>query len=768
MRLHARSSVSAAALAVVALLIVLVALNWGRAADMFQVPAAAPSGGERRLLMLVVDRLSYRDLRQKAGPALQSLLDGTALSLMNVRAGRAGSESGYLSLGAGARAAAGLEGGRAFRRNEIVEGYPAAALYQRYSGRPPAGELFHLHALTLQERNQTLGYPVAVGYLGELLAGAGLRAAVVGHADTDAPGRSAVMIAMDRAGQVALGANGFNVVVDDPLYPYGKRTDPERFTAAALSYLQEAHLVVADYGDLARLDQYWAQLSPERREELFTAAMASLDRIIEDLLLLCGDEVAFMLVVPSPPVNLPGGGDQLVPFIMAWPGGGGPTLLSSPATRREGLVSNIDVAPLVYSYLVEGAFTASNGRAMAVNDVPEPAAYLERFAAWSQWVFQLRAPVVKGFVLAIIAVLLAGLACLFLRLPAVKRLFFILEGLVLVPLVLFLLPGLIREPLPPLWTAAVIAGGALLFVFALYPLKQKDYLLFWSALGLITAVALLADTIYGAGLQQSSFLGYDPIGGSRYYGMGNEYMGALIGSAILGTAGLPGLAGPGEPVNELHGPAWRRAFRLDPLRLAILLFYGLVIFVLASPRFGANLGGTIAAAAAFGTVWAGLSGFMEKRHLLPLVLTILAFTALALGLLYLLNLPQQGPVSHLGSFGEMVRQRGFEGAWETALRKMSMNWRLIRYSIWSRAFATLIGLLVILFFYPVGILRKLKKEQPCLVNGAAAALAGSVAALLANDSGIVAAAMVLLYAAPPVLMLIVSEHLSLPGERGSE
>ena len=97
----------------------------------------------------------------------------------------------------------------------------------------------------------------------------------------------------------------------------------------------------------------------------------------------------------------------------------------------------------------------------------------------------------------------------------------------------------------------------------------------------------------------------------------------------------------------------------------------------------------------------------------------------------------------------MVRQRGFEGIWETALRKMSMNWRLIRFSIWSRAFATLIGLLVILFFYPVGILRKLKKEQPYLVNGAAAALAGSVAALLANDSGIVAAAMVLLYAAPP-------------------
>ena len=31
-----------------------------------------------------------------------------------------------------------------------------------------------------------------------------------------------------------------------------------------------------------------------------------------------------------------------------------------------------------------------------------------------------------------------------------------------------------------------------------------------------------------------SMLGYDPIGGSRYYGLGNEYMGVLIGSLVIG------------------------------------------------------------------------------------------------------------------------------------------------------------------------------------------------------------------------------------------
>lgn len=87
---------------------------------------------------------------------------------------------------------------------------------------------------------------------------------------------------------------------------------------------------------------------------------------------------------------------------------------------------------------------------------------------------------------------------------------------------------------------------------------------------------------------------------------------------------------------------------------------------------------------------------------------------------------------------------------------------LAYHSIWSRAFVALLGLQVVLFFYPVGFMKRLKAEQPHLVNGATAAVAGSVAALLTNDSGVVAAALVLLYAAPPVLITIVTK---LPAEQ---
>jgi len=107
----------------------------------------------------------------------------------------------------------------------------------------------------------------------------------------------------------------------------------------------------------------------------------------------------------------------------------------------------------------------------------------------------------------------------------------------------------------------------------------------------------------------------------------------------------------------------------------------------------------------------------------------------------------------------MFQQRGLEVFWETASRKLAMNWRLVRYSIWSRVFVTFLGLQGLLFFYPLGLLKSLKQEQPYLLLGMGAALVGSIAALLTNDSGVVAAATMLLFGVPPVLEAMIRQRL---------
>ena len=172
---------------------------------------------------------------------------------------------------------------------------------------------------------------------------------------------------------------------------------------------------------------------------------------------------------------------------------------------------------------------------------------------------------------------------------------------------------------------------------------------------------------------------------------------------------------------------------------------------------GGQPGGTLSAAAAFGVSQAGLVKlvFPHRPRLSwkgACAFSVSLFALLSLALLWALNIraPQANP-SHVGRFGEMFQQRGLEVFWETASRKLAMNWRLVRYSIWSRVFVTFLGLQGLLFFYPLGLLKSLKQEQPYLLLGMGAALVGSIAALLTNDSGVVAAATMLLFGVPPGL-----------------
>lgn len=53
---------------------------------------------------------------------------------------------------------------------------------------------------------------------------------------------------------------------------------------------------------------------------------------------------------------------------------------------------------------------------------------------------------------------------------------------------------------------------------------------------LATVGVLLLDTVTGGELQRYSVLSYDPMAGARYYGIGNEYMGILLGATIIGHA----------------------------------------------------------------------------------------------------------------------------------------------------------------------------------------------------------------------------------------
>jgi hypothetical protein len=74
-------------------------------------------------------------------------------------------------------------------------------------------------------------------------------------------------------------------------------------------------------------------------------------------------------------------------------------------------------------------------------------------------------------------------------------------------------------------------------------------------------------------------LGYDPIIGARFYGIGNEYMGVLVGASIITISIF---------------------FEKFGFKNIILLPFALaVVFIMGNPMMGANVGGTITISAAF-------------------------------------------------------------------------------------------------------------------------------------------------------------------------
>src|SRR5690606_35165313 len=116
--------------------------------------------------------------------------------------------------------------------------------------------------------------PSRPGALGDALHEAGLRTAVVGHADPVRPDGDATVhppaaVSLMRSdGFVDLGVVDTTLLREQPRAPFGIASDPDRVVAAALDALAEADVVVVDNGDLDRLRAYDSVMTPTEREEL--------------------------------------------------------------------------------------------------------------------------------------------------------------------------------------------------------------------------------------------------------------------------------------------------------------------------------------------------------------------------------------------------------------------------------------------------------------------------------------------------------------------
>ncbi|HHW13846.1 MAG TPA: hypothetical protein GXX28_02800 [Firmicutes bacterium] len=694
--------------------------------------AAGPPPEGRRAVLLLLDGVGLKDLVEAEMPNFRRLLvQRGAIAAANVRpAGGYSQESGYVGLGAGTRAYGTADAGLVMATGELYDQDPAGVVFTRNTGLPaPPGSLVHLALPRLLAVNATADHPVVVGALGQALREASRRVVLLGQADTpESLNRLAGCVAMDERGIVPEGDVGLGLVKPDSGFPTGQRTDYDRLLAAFRRVYPRAQLIVVETGDTARLNSYSPWILPAQNARMRQRALQWFDAFLGELAKSVDWNRTLVLVaVPGPTAEAAAAGDCLT-FMAAFGPEIRPGLLSSPTTRRPGLVTAADVAPTILDWLGVPIPPAMTGRPFGSQPFPGPLPALLLFAQRATATYNERPSVLKGYVILQIAFILAGLVTLFLapRLPAkagaVLRAG--LAGLTAVPLALLLLP-LVQTGILG-YDALLVAGLSVLLVFlAWLPVRSlsRAFILLYLATGAV----ILADVALGAKLGRASLLGYDPIGGARYYGLGNEYMGVLLGAVTLGCSALLDFV-----------PPLRRHWRL-----AVLAPLGLAALLTGLTSFGANFGGLLGAVATLVAAWLV---FRERR---PVLRDFLALAGLGVGLTALVvaadALRPNSGASHVGLLLRQITAVGPGALYEVASRKLAMNFRLMRYTPWADGLVTFIAGLGVLFYRPVGLLRKIVLAQPYFTKGFWAALAGTVVVFLVNDSGVVAAATFMLY-----------------------
>jgi hypothetical protein len=294
--------------------------------------------------------------------------------------------------------------------------------------------------------------------------------------------------------------------------------------------------------------------------------------------------------------------------------------------------------------------------------------------------------------------------------------FVLLAGMSLPLALLFL------GPLDPGGVAApylIVAALAMLFGWAAWvgapPLTALGVLL------IATSGVVALDGIMGTPLLGRSLLNFGAMSGSRFYGIGNETMGAVVASAAVGSAALVQEAG---------------ASRLSLWAMGLWLAF--VAVVIGAPSWGANWGGIVTAAFAFTVAYAGIrAGRPRLRHWAPALGVAAAAGALAV---YLDMIGDAATRSHIGDTARLVSAGGLPAAIAVIARIAHADLRIVALAPYAVVALAVLAAVLWLVMKPPAVVRATLLDRPVLRAGLAGGTAGALMAVLIEDSGIVAAA----------------------------
>ncbi len=556
-------------------------------------------GPAERVLIVTMPGVTWGEVSAEATPNLQGLVDRSAIGAVSTRIGRfrQSATAAYLTLGAGTRSVVpDVDTGVALNPGEVHGGVPALELVARRTGRAADGIAYIPVGATMQA-NRDSPFASEPGALGEALAEAGVRRAVIANADaaegfaSDAPPpegaykRSAATALMDRDGVVPEGNVGRDLLQLDPAAPFGRRLSQ----AAVVRAFEDAwnqpgrSVVLVEASDLSRAAAYASRSNEAQQSALQERALTDSDALLGRLLEDVDPETdAVLVVAPTAP-----GGLGITVLQAANVDGG---MVRSASTRRKGYVYLADVAPTVLELLGEPSPAGIEGTPMdAVPARGDRVAHLERQAEAAQ-VRADRLPLVVALVILALAVLTLAVVLQDRLAPraraAIRPLSFGALGLVPGTFLAALVPASRTSAL----VYALVVVGVAAGVGALSTVVDHR----WPGTGALVAVGsvlllVVVDLLAGAPLQVNSVFGYSMAVAGRFTGLGNLAF-ALFASAGVCFAVL---------AHDRFGP--RALPWIGATLVALVLFEGL-------PMLGADVGGVLSVVPAFALTYLALRG----------------------------------------------------------------------------------------------------------------------------------------------------------------
>ncbi|HHW56311.1 MAG TPA: hypothetical protein GXX15_01320 [Clostridia bacterium] len=686
-------------------------------------------------VLFILDRTSINDIDKHNLPNIKKLLDIGSLALMNTKtAGSYSEPAAYLTIGTGTRASTGEMGGLCFNKNEVYGYTSAEKLYHLYTGKEPKeGNIVNLGIQDLINQASSLNYTVTPGLLGQLLKENGINVYVLGNSDIKTSSgiyynRYAPLIGMDKNG-IAQGDVSEDLLVRDENSPYMIKADYEKIYNKFLEYSKNGGFIIIDPGDILRADVFSKYTSPSLSNSYKEKALQESDKLIEKILSnLDLSKDLLILVTPYPSNQDIQNSNLITPVIVAGPSFS-KGFATSNTTKRGGIIANLDIAPTILTYFNIEPPVEMLGHPIKSIPSNNALSYLIKADEMIVSVHNVRPVILKTYVLFLIIVLILYVGLLFLKKDHLRYLTPVILGVMTIPLTFLVLPLL--GPLSVYLNALAIITITLLIV-AIIMLLVKNDLDRLMVISLITAIAIIIDLLLNSPLMKNSILGYDVISGARYYGIGNEYMGVLIGSSIVGISLLI------------------EKYKKNILKIFGLVFFALVFLLMFLPQFGAKVGGLITGFMAFGTTVLMFFGVkMDKKNFLLLFFFMLVLLFLMFIVSMFLN-----TTTHMAQTAIIVKNEGINSLLQIFVRKLQMEFKLIRYTIWSWVLIISIIVLFILSYKPTGVLQNIFRKYKYLYYGFFGSIVGMLFALGFNDAGIVAASTICIYAIPPILLLL--------------